>query len=109
MLLLPNSAKFVVLKFVIMFNMSHFRKIGFLRSAAKFTRETCLKVVAAIEDATGKGLGGPRHKMSVGLVRTSHKRKQEIYIKGISLLFMIHINPQPGYTSTTCAFTNTNK
>ena len=76
--LLLNSAKFVFLKFVIILNMSLFPKIGFLRSSAKWRRKTCLKVVAAIEDATGKGLGGPRH--FIGFVRTWHKRKQRLYI-----------------------------
>lgn len=103
--LLLNSAKFVFLKFVIILNMSLFPKIGFLRSSAKWRRKTCLKVVAAIEDATGKGLGGPRH--FIGFVRTWHKRKQEVYIKGICIhvcCYRLILNLEKA--RTTCVFTN---
>lgn len=104
-MLLLNSAKFVFLKFVIILNMSLFPKIGFFRSSAKFRRKTCLKVVAAIEDATGKGLGGPRH--FIGFVRTWHKRNQEVYIKGICIhvcCYRLILNLDKA--RTTCVFTN---
>ena len=62
-------------------------------------------MVAAIEDATGKGLGGPRH--FIGFARTWHKRKQEVYIKGICIHVCCHrliLNLEKA--RTTCVFTN---